>query len=362
MVKGDRKSVKEDFERFWNKYVAHFSFWGMLLSVALYCIKIFCMFYSLSTLLSDAVVNLINGQGVWSETRLPLGIGVLVAAMMAALLRKVLKLRMHLSNDIRLGVVESVVALVLVVGFSFTNNGLLAAGLGALLATIVFCGLTCFEREGLGQPSLEWIADGRKCVCILGAAAYVIFALLLTDAEQSMDDIMREAVWNQIALSVMFEFLKVGHLGFRAESLRAVWPDVPKSSVRYTMEYEKRRVSMDSETVHLVRDDGTKVEPMELYGYYKYEGEEYAWLLPTFFEQGDAHGLVIVRCPEEERENQVETVVDPAVYGALYDVFKDDFAMHFNFVEPGEWELKSETKKEPEAEPESEDANKDDGE
>lgn len=322
--------MKRELKRFWSKYIDHFAFWQTLALVVLYCLHILSLFFSISWLLSDACNMLNNGGERFYLPLIPLAVALATGAV-----RLLLKSRTNLSCDIRTSVVESVLALVMIALLSATDLGFLSAFLGALTAIVLFVVLAFFEDSNWENKGLERIRVGKKYVCVLSGVAYVLIATILNNGIHYEDLTLMELVWNQIALWGMFKLVQVYLLGVRTQSQRRVWPGVPRRKKLYTLRFGRLCVSPDSKTVRLLNRDGRLVNLLELYGRGEYEGEEYVFLLPTFYDEEMADGLIVLRCLSEESD-EYESVDDPGVYRVLYDRFKCQYGLSFDFVERDE--------------------------
>lgn len=319
--------MKRELKLFWSKYIDHFAFWQTLALVVLYCLHVLSLFFSISWLLSNACNVLNNGGERFYLPLIPLAVALATDAM-----RQLLKSRMNLSCDIRTSVVELLLALVMIALLSATDLGFLAAFLGALAAIVLFVVLAFFEDSGWESKGLERIRNGKKYICVLGGVTYILIATILNNGIHYEDLTLMELVWNQIALWEMFKLVRVYLLGVRTQSQRRVWPSVPKRKKRYTLRFGLLRVSPDSKTARLFGQDGRVDNLLELYGRSEYEGEEYAILLPTFYDKDLADGLIVLKCLSVEN-NEYESVDDPGVYRVLYDRFRCQYGFSFDFVE-----------------------------
>lgn len=230
---------------------------------------------------------------------------------------------------------ESIFALLMIIVFSIMNLGFLSATLGALAVVVAFSFAALIDNSNWEESRYEKLRSRENYACVLTAVAYVLVDMLLDSEPRYIEAALTELAWNQITLWVMLEFLRVCLLGIRTRSLRGVWPMVPKEKKCYTMCFGSLHVSADSETVRLYCQDSEQGEMLELYGRHEYEDTEYVWLLPTFYDEEMANGLIILRRLSEENE-EYETADDPDIYKALCDQFKNRYGTSFDFMERDE--------------------------
>lgn len=360
----DESNLKENIKFLWDEYIGHSDFWQMLALVVLYCLHIFSLFLAGAWLITD-VYNLAGSNG--GQCICPLI--ALVAAIATGVLRSRLKKRAGLTDDARTCAVESIFALVMIVILSITDMGYLSAFLGALFvmaafAAVKICEFT-LEIERVG------VRFERKYFCILSGIVYILITPLLDSGIHYPDQVLTELAWNQITLWVILELVHAFTLGTRTQPQRGVWPIVPKENKQLTMSFSSMRTSPTSQTVRLLDQEGKRSKPLELYGHTRCEDEEYVWLLSTFYKDGVVDGLVILKCLSEknaeEEDEKYEAVTDPELYMHLFNRFKKQYGLIFDFFEedelvdptivneePTEAEAEADAESEAEVEPEAE--------
>lgn len=316
---------------FWDTYIGHSDFWKTLALIALYCLHVFSLFLAVAWLFTGVYDFLNRRPGQFYLPLIPLAVALATGA-----LRVQLKNRANPSNDIRTTVVESIFALIMIVYLSIADTGFLSAFLGAALALSLF-GLTKLFECAWKNEWIKWLQIEKKYFCIFSAVAYSLICPALDSGIRYIDLALTEIAWNQITLWVMFELVHALFLASRSQMRRGVWPFVPKENKLYTMRFFSRRTSAASQTVRLFGQGGSRSELLELCGQTSYENEEYVWLLPTFYHDDMANSLIILKCLSEknaEEENvgeKYETVIDPALYMLLYNRFKRQYSLTFEF-------------------------------